>query len=59
MTTQADVPDSPVNLQSVAALGTKSQIGLLWRAGNSSNGSPLIDYSLSYDNATGVFVPLA
>jgi hypothetical protein len=36
-----------------------TQIGLKWSPGASDGGSSIIDYSISYDQAKGIFVPLA
>ncbi len=45
----AAVPDAPINLANVSAITSGIQIGLQWSAGASSGGSPVIDYSISYD----------
>ena len=44
----AAVPLPPAGLQNVASVTNASQIGLLWTAAT-SNGSPVIDYRVSFD----------
>lgn len=36
-----------------------SVIGFSWSNGLSTGGSPIIDYRISYDQSTGIFVTLA
>lgn len=50
------VPDAPINLENDVAVTTGEQIGLTWSAGVGAGGSPLIDYRISYDQASGVDV---
>ena len=42
-------PDAPRNLVNVPAITTATQIGLSWDIGSANGGTPVIDYSLSYD----------
>ena len=49
----AQIPDAPTDLANVPADTTSSQIGLSWVAPVFDGGSPLIDYRLWTDDATG------
>jgi hypothetical protein len=49
-------PGAPINLANQVSVTSGSQIGLTWAAGLDSGGSPVIDYTLSYDQGTGIFV---
>lgn len=52
-------PDAPLNLANVASITTLNRLGLKWSPGASSGSSPVIDYTISYDQATDVWVTLA
>lgn len=47
----AQIPDQPIALANVPLVTTAYQIGLSWSAPVFNGGSPLIDYSIWYDNA--------
>ena len=49
----AQIPDAPTDLSNVPADTTSSQIGLSWVVPVFDGGSPLIDYRLWTDDATG------
>ena len=53
------VPDSPLNLVNDASITSDKQIGLKWDDGIKSNGMPILDYLIIYDQSTGVWVTLA
>jgi len=53
------VPSAPVGLADNTAITTASVIGLTWNNGISTGGSPIIDYRVSYDQSTGIYVVLA
>ena len=53
------VPSAPVGLANIPTTTTASVIGLSWNNGISTGGSPIIDYRVSYDQSTGVYVVLA
>jgi hypothetical protein len=53
------VPSAPVNLANNLAVTTKSVIGITWKNGASTGGSPLIDYQVLYDKGNGDWVVLA
>jgi len=42
-----------------ATVTTSQVIGFSWSNGISTGGSPIIDYRVSYDQGTGIFVTLA
>lgn len=42
-------PDSPENLSENYALRTATNLGLIWLSGTNNGGSPVIDYTVSYD----------
>lgn len=48
------VPDSPINLANVPATTTGTQIGLTWSPGSSPGGTPVIDFTLAYDQGYGL-----
>jgi hypothetical protein len=52
------VPSSPVGLANNVAVTTATVVGLTWNNGISTGGSPIIDYRVSYDQSTGVYVVL-
>ena len=49
----AQIPDAPTDLSNVPAETTSSQIGLSWVAPAFDGGSPIVDYRLWTDNASG------
>ncbi len=51
-------PDAPYSLQRNDATTIAGTIGLTWVQGLSNGGSPVLDYSIIYDQATGVYVSL-
>ena len=53
------IPDAPVSLLNNAAVTTHLVIGFTWSSGASNGGSPVIDYRISYDQATSTWIPLA
>jgi hypothetical protein len=53
------VPDAPTNLQNNPAITSKSVISFTWSEGSNNGGSDVIDYRISYDQATGSYVELA
>ena len=52
------VPSAPVNLADNIAVTDATQIGFTWQNGISTGGSPILDYKVSYDQSTGVYVDL-
>jgi hypothetical protein len=52
------VPDKPILLADNVDVTTAYVIGLTWQDGISSGGTPIIDYRVSYDSATGIYVVL-
>lgn len=49
-------PGAPINLSNQVTITSGSQVGLSWSPGLVTGGSPVIDYTLSYDQGTGSFV---
>lgn len=49
------VPDAPIRLVRDNST-TTSQIGLSWSQGLSNGGLPVIDYRVSFDQGTGVYI---
>jgi hypothetical protein len=49
----AQIPDAPTGLANVLATTNADQIGITWVAPVFDGGSPLIDYSIWYDDASG------
>ena len=43
------VPDVPINFENFPNITTGTQIGLIWKAGIDSGGTPVIDYTIAYD----------
>ena len=55
------VPDVPVNFANVPTITTGTQIGLTWQAGIESGGTPVLDYTIAYDqgiSSSTVFITL-
>ena len=53
------VPDAPINLANNPSVTSALQIGLTWTQGLSNNGKPVIDYTISFDQAIGVWLTIA
>lgn len=53
------VPDPPLNLQNDPSVTDKATIRFTWTDGASDGGETIIDYRVSYDQATGNYVELA
>ena len=51
--------DAPLNLQETVSERTKSSITFSWTEGFKNGGSPVTDYRVNYDGASGVFSELA
>jgi hypothetical protein len=49
----AQIPDAPISLANVPSITLADQIGLTWAAPVFDGGSPIIDYKLWFDDATG------
>jgi hypothetical protein len=49
----AQIPDAPTDLANVPLITNANQIGLTWLAPVFDGGSPVIDYRLWTDDATG------
>jgi len=49
------VPDAPVNLARDSITTTTTQIGLLWFAGASDGGQPILDYRIWYDQGINAY----
>lgn len=52
------VPDPPVNLRDNPPVTTAYVAGMLWDDPTSTGGAPIIDYKITYDQSTGVWVTL-
>ena len=52
------VTDAVVNLQSDPLVTSATVIGLEWEDGPSNNGEAVIDYTIFYDQSTGVWIQL-
>jgi len=55
----AKPPDAPLNVQNNAAVTAANVIGFSWTPGTYNGGSPVIDYTISYDGATNNYMVLA
>jgi hypothetical protein len=49
----AKLPDAPINLVNVPATTTAYQVGFSWSDGAYNGGSPVIDYQVSFTEASG------
>lgn len=49
------VPYAPVNLANLPLITSGSKIGIIWQAGAMNGGAPVLDYTVSWDNATGFY----
>lgn len=54
-------PYAPVNLANLPLITSGSKIGIIWQAGSLNGGAPVLDYTVSWDNATttGTYLVLA
>lgn len=52
------VPDAPLQLRDEPTITSETQVGLIWTDGAFNGGMPVIDYTVSYDQATGNWVEL-
>jgi hypothetical protein len=43
------LPDAPINLADNTAVTNAAVIGLTWTEGLTDGGTPIIDYTISYD----------
>jgi hypothetical protein len=50
------VPDAPVNLLNNAAQTTTNKISIYWTKGSSEGGLTVLDYTVSWDQGTGIWV---
>lgn len=48
----AEIPDAPLALSNVEAITTAYQVGLTWDEGTYNGGSPVIDYRVSFTDAS-------
>lgn len=46
------LPDAPLNLQETVEARTEQSIRFTWQAGLEDGGTPVLDYRVSYDQAT-------
>lgn len=51
-------PDAPINLINDLTVTTRSVIKIMWSSGYSNGGSSIIDYRVSFDQSTGIWVVL-
>ena len=54
-----NVPDAPLSLANDPTTTTDKVIRFTWADGATDGGSPVIDYTVSYDQGTGTFVQLS
>ena len=52
------VPDKPINIANMPEVTNALRIGVKWDDGPSDNGRSIIDYTVAYDQSTGVWVNL-
>jgi titin len=52
-------PDPPVSLIEVSAQRAATSLGLTWSAGATDGGAAVLDYTITFDQATGTDVVLA
>ncbi len=50
------VPDAPLSLQDNPAITSALVVGLSWTDGVLNGGKPVLDYTVSYDQASGNFI---
>jgi hypothetical protein len=53
------IPDSPINLVNVPEITLATQIGLDWVEASENGGTPVLDYTVSYDQGIGVYTTFA
>jgi hypothetical protein len=53
------IPSPPINLLNNATITSDTRIGITWSDGVMNGGTPIIDYRVSYDRASGIWVTLA
>jgi len=51
-------PDAPTSLIEVYVDRKATELGITWEKGTNSGGSPVLDYTVSYDQAINEFVVL-
>ena len=51
-------PDAPISLIEVYSERQATAIGISWEKGAANGGSPILDYTVSYDQATDTYVVL-
>jgi hypothetical protein len=51
-------PDAPINLAENEALRSATSISFSWDEGAANGGAPVLDYRISTDQSTGVWVIL-
>lgn len=51
-------PDAPINLVEDLSIKTSTVISIKWQQGSSNGGAQVIDYRVSYDQGTGIYVVL-
>ena len=52
------VPDAPISLLNDLTVTNDSRVGFTWENGQNIGGTPIIDYSVHYDQSTGDFILL-
>lgn len=53
------VPQPPIGLANAPSITTAFVIGLTWNDDMRTGGAPIIDYRVSYDQSTGIYIVLA
>jgi len=53
------VPQPPIGLANAPSVTTAYVIGLTWNDDMRTGGAPIIDYRVSYDQSTGIYIVLA
>lgn len=53
---QAQVPDAPISLENIVATTERTQIGINWSPGTFDGASPVIDYTVLFDQGTGTWI---
>jgi type II secretory pathway component GspD/PulD (secretin) len=52
-------PDAPISLVENYSSRSATSLGLTWSAGASNGGAAIFDYTVSFDQGTGVYIVLA
>ena len=52
-------PDAPVNLAHIESETTSTQVGLTWEEGSAYGGTPVLDYEVWSDQASGDYIVVA